>query len=705
MSGDWHEGSANWLTNQVVDAFDPSLALNNSWFPLPHGRDYYGNTIFMETVLEEPNMGPTFINTFYETGQNDYIMNAMAKQVSYTPDGYNAVKNVLGRMAAKCVNFDYKRGDYIRNSGYENRLRYVYPAKEAGSSTWLRVPWEQAPSQGGFNVIPLSASAGATVTVNFKGVWDVFRGSDWRACLVAVSSNGDSRYSSFWNTGTNSIKLSSNETLYLTVACTPEFMQHDFNRDIQYSMEKEPQAYEISLTNATVAEPTNGSRGTGWHQHSNGGGWVQDTATVDATAYVGPNAIVQDTAQVRNNARIEDYAQIGWAAQVRDNAVVSGHAIVWDGAQVYGYAKVRDWGKVQNSAVVYGNARILEHGTIQDGVTVCDNACVRGYAWWYGTVTLNGYAIADGDAADGSNLDHGTSTGWSWGPNQSYNDNLPDTGGIFCQYSFESISKVYAKDTYGMSWGYLVNSPATVLIGDSYRNMSLQFDGTSQYIECPRSLNDIKDTAIMVRVKWTGSANDQRIFSFGDGSSKYMYLTPKDTSTGKVRFVITDGTTTQYLDGAAAITANRWTHIAISFSGNTAVLYVDGTAVDTDNAFTLNPDDLNSANTVAASNCNYIGKGNAGNYFVGYMDDFRVYSLTKDATFISGVAAQFVDRNAGPASGSVPNPSMLWYKFDETSGSTATDSSGAGKNGTTVNSPTWVAGKINNCLNFNGTNQ
>ena len=30
------------------------------------------------------------------------------------------------------------------------------------------------------------------------------------------------------------------------------------------------------------------------HQHVNGGGWVADTAYVDGTAYVGPNAEVAD---------------------------------------------------------------------------------------------------------------------------------------------------------------------------------------------------------------------------------------------------------------------------------------------------------------------------------------------------------------------------------------------------------------------------
>jgi len=45
-----------------------------------------------------------------------------------------------------------------------------------------------------------------------------------------------------------------------------------------------------------------------------------------------------------------------------------------------------------------------------------------------------------------------------------------------------------------------------------------------------------------------------------------------------------------------------------------------------------------------------------------------------------------------------------YWKFDETIGITASDSSGNGNNGTLINGPTWVAGKINNALNFDGSN-
>jgi hypothetical protein len=44
-----------------------------------------------------------------------------------------------------------------------------------------------------------------------------------------------------------------------------------------------------------------------------------------------------------------------------------------------------------------------------------------------------------------------------------------------------------------------------------------------------------------------------------------------------------------------------------------------------------------------------------------------------------------------------------WWKFDEGTGTRATDSSGSGKTGTLVSSPTWVAGKLGGAINFNGS--
>jgi hypothetical protein len=49
-----------------------------------------------------------------------------------------------------------------------------------------------------------------------------------------------------------------------------------------------------------------------------------------------------------------------------------------------------------------------------------------------------------------------------------------------------------------------------------------------------------------------------------------------------------------------------------------------------------------------------------------------------------------------------PSGLVAWYKFDETSGTTALDSSGNGKHGTLINNPTWTIGNKSNALSFDG---
>ena len=78
------------------------------------------------------------------------------------------------------------------------------------------------------------------------------------------------------------------------------------------------------------------------HQHSNGGGWVANTAVVAASAYIGPDALVYGDARVYGNARVCDHAQVCSNAQVYGNAWVYGNARVYGNALVYGNARVCD---------------------------------------------------------------------------------------------------------------------------------------------------------------------------------------------------------------------------------------------------------------------------------------------------------------------------------------------------------------------------
>ncbi|MFH0948620.1 MAG: DUF2341 domain-containing protein, partial [Elusimicrobiota bacterium] len=73
-----------------------------------------------------------------------------------------------------------------------------------------------------------------------------------------------------------------------------------------------------------------------------------------------------------------------------------------------------------------------------------------------------------------------------------------------------------------------------------------------------------------------------------------------------------------------------------------------------------------------------------------------IYYGKSDAAAASSVANTFIRE--------ISNVIGDWH-LDETTGSNAPDTSGNGRNGTSVNSPTWVAGKFWKALSFNGSNQ
>ena len=71
-----------------------------------------------------------------------------------------------------------------------------------------------------------------------------------------------------------------------------------------------------------VLDTVYGSKPEDWKQHSNGGGWVYKTATVETSAYLHPTSIVS------GNAWVYGDAQVSGNAWVYGNAQVSGDARV-----------------------------------------------------------------------------------------------------------------------------------------------------------------------------------------------------------------------------------------------------------------------------------------------------------------------------------------------------------------------------------------
>ena len=661
-SGMWWECTANWMQLQFLNTYPTAqnYVANAMYYPA-HGRDFYDSWAIWEAARGDPRYGGYWVNKVWTDANasqrvNEYILDRMIRvDTSGSPDKAGAVKDLWGDMARKCITWDFERQQWLKADSKaddgtdwefyrKNRTPLV---KVPGAAGWYRPARAHVPEEFGFNLIPLAVSAGSTVSCNFQPQSDPVRQSDWRACLVAVSNNGDARYSCLWNKGTNSITLSSDEgKLYLAVIAVPKPMKiadpmwkaYITDAGIQFP-------YAVSFTNATprnAVYPRPSVTGT---THANGGGFKQNGTTVDASAYVGPNAMVLNTAQVRGNARIEDYAVVAGSAQIRDYAVVSGYARVEGTAQVYGNATVRDWARVFGNVQIYENAKVIEHANCGDtGNTVYGSAVMKGTTYVYSPSTFLGCLIMDGDSANGNSGvggSNGVHFGWGWGQDTARFNQLTNNNYIYARHSFEKDNPVFAMDEYGINHGFLMNGAraAKDTAAPTRGGRVLPLDGVNQYVELHNSIADFKETAICVWVKWTGIAGGHRVWSMGDGAGKFMYLTPKDASSGNLRFVISDASTTEYLDGGSAMPANVWTHVAVVFSAaaSSSILYVNGAAVATNAVATLYPADLNAP---LMENSNYLGRGNAGDYFQGYLDDFRVYMKTLTAGEVSAVYAE-----------------------------------------------------------------
>ncbi len=683
--GMWHEASANWVQLQFINSYSgPGAVGTQPYLSVPHGRNYYDCWQIYEYFRENPAYGPGFYGKLWKGANGnkqkggEYFWDAVARlDTAHAPDSYNATKDAIGKMSARNVMWDYERQVYFQKNSPRARdplsetyrRAYTELMRRQGSAQWYRVPFAHAPMQGGFNVLPIALN-GKTgraypVSVNFKPLWDAQRHSDWRATLVAVNDNGECRYSATWNGGVNSITLSSDENqLYLCVAATPDFMPYEgFSHPLISDLPLSPQAYEVAFINTKAGpyESKPARPNVPGKAHPNGGGFVADSAKVAPTAFIGPNAMVLGNAQVQGNARLEDFAAAIDNAIVKDSAILSGHALVRERAEVGGNAKVRDWAMVQGGWKVSENARVLEDAFLSDRGELSGNATIKGVTQDFGNPKVSGYAIKEGDCSNGANIDKQLLTCWVWGTDQSYADKQPDIGGVYCNFRFDRPSPIYARDHFGVLHGYLMGAPRIVKLGEKELPGALQLNGTDQYIELRRDVADFKETTYALWAKWDGGAG-QELLHFGDGAKKFLTLTPKSTD-GKMRFAISDGTTTETLS-APALPLNRWTHVAVTFKGDTATLFVDGAPVSEIKS-TLRPDAVLGPNVQNTNEVTFLGRGARGGFFKGLISDFRVYSLPQEASVITALAAVLKNRDAMPVEETplAKSPAVIMPKF------------------------------------------
>lgn len=661
--GMWHEAGANWIQLQFNNAYPvPGFAIQ-PYLSLPHGRNYYDAWMIYEALREDPRYGYPFISKLWKEANGsrakgaEYIFDAMARlDPSGSPDGDNAIKDMIGTMAAKCVTWDYQRGVYWRQSAPRTmdpfsemyRRAYTELTRRNGDTRWYRVPFSDAPAQGGFNIVPIAlhgkTGGGYEVTLDVRPLQDSLRGSGIRATMVAVSDDGHPRYSTMWNGGRNSITLATDENqLHLVVAATPDFMGYEgFSRPLLSELPLQPQAYEVAFVDTKAGPHESRPQvppNTAGKPHPNGGGFVAESAQVDVSAHVAAGAMVLDRAQVLGNARIEDFAIVKDEAVVGDNAVVSGHAMVKDRGQVLGNARVRDWATVTGNWKVHEHGRVLERAFLlgNEGAQLHGHATIKGVVCDY-AADVKGHAIKEGDCANGVPVDKQVLMCWVWGADQAYADKQPDCEGLYCNFRFDQPSPVFARDRYGLLHGYLMGGPGVTAVDDPAIAHALVLNGRDQYVELKKDVADFNDTTLAVWVNPAKGQGESCVVHFGDGQAKYAKLLARGAD-GRAAFVISvNGKAGEQVLLGPALPADTWTHLAVTMRGDTGSLFVNGKEVSSNPAMTLDPWQVMGPNTLAGTNAMYLGRAAQGGWFRGLLTDFRVYSLPQESAVVAGLA-------------------------------------------------------------------
>ena len=184
-------------------------------------------------------------------------------------------------------------------------------------------------------------------------------------------------------------------------------------------------------------------------------------------------------------------------------------------------------------------------------------------------------------------------------------------------------------------------------------------------------------------------------------------------STGLIGVYHGDGTWEEINEPAnAKARANEWTHVAVTRNNTTQTYtwYINGVAIGTD-AYTRIP--------ASSSSPVYIGSRGGSYYFVGYIDDVKIYNYERSSSQIQndynsrssvkGVSSQIGENNQ--LSSALSNGLVGYWKMDEATWSgtfgDVVDSSGNGLTGTAGGAANAAAfatpsGKFGNAGYFDG---
>ncbi|WP_428964947.1 DUF6055 domain-containing protein [Micromonospora fluostatini] len=344
-AGTFWEASAEFMAMQVYPgaaAGDLTRFIRTENLAYSSSRHHYGAWMLLQYIKERDGLA-MFNRIWNEARTTEHPLETYRRIAGITQAELN---RRVGEYAQRNVTWDYANRAEVMP--FINRL-YPFitayngvPAEAVNAAAGhFRISDALAPSDYGYNKIKLVPSQdGGLIRMRFRGHVNPAAGSGWTFGFVAVR-NGTPRYGPLTVASDAEVSFQTQpgeREVYLVVTGTPDTVHkyaflEGYPRNHRY-----PYQFRLSGAVPSGFEPgyVRPAAPGGGRWHSNGGGWVDNRATVAATAYVGPRAAVYGNSTVTGTARIEDLAWINSGATVGGSAVVKNNALVQGGANLGG---------------------------------------------------------------------------------------------------------------------------------------------------------------------------------------------------------------------------------------------------------------------------------------------------------------------------------------------------------------------------------
>ena len=247
--------------------------------------------------------------------------------------------------------------------------------------------------------------------------------------------------------------------------------------------------------------------------------------------------------------------------------------------------------------------------------------------------------------------------------------------------SYISGSTLWNDQTVNQNNGTLTNGPTF----DSVDGGSINLDGVNDYIDFGNPIelqfttsfsislwfksSDTSDYILIAKDNTVGHATNDR--SWALWGNRY-------SGTNVLNFTIRNGGSSYNVAGTVDHNDGNWHHLVATYESSTALkVYVDGSLEATNT--TSIPSSINNVGT----NVN-IGRAANGVYYANAkIDEVGLFNSVLSASDVTAIY------NSGAPQSLDSYSPVGWWRFEEGSGTTATDSGSGGNDGTLVNGTSY----------------